>query len=177
MNKSRIENIRLLLLDVDGVMTDGGIAYDNNGVETKRFHVRDGHGMKLLQRAGIEIGIITGRESAIVAHRAEELGIKRVFQGAKNKLEPYELILKQGGYSDYEVAYVGDDLVDLPILRRVGFGVAVADAVPELRPWVDYVTSAPGGYGAVREICDLLLKQSGKWDQVTARYFEDPEMA
>lgn len=171
MNKQRIENIRLLLLDVDGVMTDGGIAYDNNGVETKCFHVRDGHGLKLLQRAGVEVGIITGRESAIVEKRAAELGIARVFQGAKNKIEPYEQILAESGYNDDQVAYVGDDLVDLPILRRVGFAIAVADAVEELRPWVDYVTTTPGGRGAVREVCDLILKQSGKWEQVTARYF------
>ena len=172
MNKQRIKDIRLLLLDVDGVMTDGGIVYDNNGVETKRFHVRDGHGLKLLQRGGIEVGIITGRESVIVENRAAELGITRVFQGAKNKIEPYKQILAQSGYADYQVAYVGDDLVDLPILRRVGFAVAVADAVEELRPWVDYITSTPGGRGAVREVCDLILKQSGKWDQVTARYFD-----
>lgn len=172
MKRQSIEKIRLLLLDVDGVMTDGGIAYDNNGVETKTFHVRDGHGLKLLQRSGVEVGIITGRESQIVAHRAAELGISRVFQGAKNKLEPYEKILAETGYVDTQVAYIGDDLVDLPILRRVGFAVAVADAVTELRPWVDYITSAPGGRGAVREVCELLLKKSGKWDQVTQRYFK-----
>ncbi|MDD2557455.1 MAG: HAD-IIIA family hydrolase [Desulfuromonas sp.] len=169
--KKQLQNIRLLLLDVDGVMTDGGIAYDNNGVETKRFHVRDGHGLKLLQRAGVEVGIITGRESNIVAIRAAELGIARVFQGAKNKLEPYEQILQDTGFTDAQIAYVGDDLIDLPVLRRVGFAVAVADAAPEMRPWVDYVTSAGGGKGAVREVCDLILKQSGKWEEVTARYF------
>lgn len=172
MNKQRVKDIRLLLLDVDGVMTDGVIAYDNNGVETKRFHVRDGHGLKLLQRAGIEVGIITGRKSAIVEKRAAELGVSRVFQGVKNKLEPYEHILTQSGFKDHQVAYVGDDLIDLPVLRRVGFAVAVADAASELRPYVDYITSASGGQGAVREVCDLILKQSGKWEQVTARYFE-----
>lgn len=172
MNKQRMKDIRLLLLDVDGVMTDGVIAYDNNGVETKHFHVRDGHGLKLLQRAGIEVGIITGRESALVEKRAAELGISRVFQGVKNKLEPYEQILTQSDFKDHQVAYVGDDLIDLPVLRRVGFAVAVADAASELRPYVDYITSASGGQGAVREVCDLILKQSGKWEQVTARYFE-----
>ncbi|MCA1797410.1 MAG: KdsC family phosphatase [Desulfuromonadaceae bacterium] len=172
MNKQRIEVIRLLLLDVDGVMTDGGIVYDSNGVETKRFNVRDGHGLKLLQRAGIEVGIITGRESDIVEKRAAELGIAHVFQGAKNKLEPYAQIQVESGYADYQIAYIGDDLVDLPILRRVGFAVAVADAVAELRPWVDYITSKAGGHGAVREVCELLLKQSGKWEKVTARYFD-----
>jgi len=172
MIKEQMQNVRLLLQDVDGVMTDGGIAFDNNGVESKRFHVRDGHGLKLLQRAGIEVGIITGRKSDIVLTRAAELGIARVYQGVKNKLEPYEQILQDTGFTDAQIVYVGDDLVDLPVLRRVGFAVAVADAVAELRPWVDYVTSAGGGNGAVREVCDLILKQGGRWEEVTARYFE-----
>ncbi len=171
MIKEQMQNIRLLLLDVDGVMTDGGIAYDNNGVETKHFHVRDGHGLKLLQRAGIEVGIITGRKSDIVLRRAAELDITRVYQGAKNKLEPYEQILQDTGFIDSQVAYVGDDLIDLPVLRRVGFAIAVADAAVELRPWVDYITSVGGGKGAVREVCDLILKQGGRWKEVTARYF------
>ncbi len=171
MIKEQVQSIRLLLLDVDGVMTDGSISYDNNGVETKHFHVRDGHGIKLLLRAGIEVGIITGRESDIVLKRATELGITRVFQGAKNKLEPYEQILQDTGFADSQIAYVGDDLIDLPILRRVGFAVAVADAAVEIRPWVDYITSVGGGKGAVREVCDLLLKQGGSWEKVTARYF------
>ncbi|MBN2645168.1 MAG: HAD family hydrolase [Desulfuromonadaceae bacterium] len=170
--KERIAAIRLLLLDVDGVMTDGRIIYDNQGVETKMFHVRDGHGLKLLQRAGVQVGIITGRESQVVIKRAQELGIEYLYQGAKNKLECYEDILRRTGLSDEQIAYVGDDLVDLPVLRRVGFAVAVADGVEEIRPYVDYVTSRCGGCGAVREVCDLLLKQSGRWQQVTQRYYE-----
>nr|WP_320050629.1 HAD-IIIA family hydrolase [uncultured Desulfuromonas sp.] len=172
MKKHSIEKIRLLLLDVDGVLTDGRIIYDNNGVESKAFHVRDGHGLKLLQRAGIKVGIITGRSSQVVAHRAEELGIEIVYQGAKNKLEPYEKILQDLELTDHQVAYVGDDLVDLPILRRVGCSFTVADAIADIKPYVDYITTLPGGQGAVREVCDMLLRQSGLWDSVTDRYFE-----
>ncbi len=172
MKKRSIEKIRLLLLDVDGVLTDGRIIYDNNAVVSKAFHVRDGHGLKLLQRAGIKVGIITGRSSEVVSHRAAELGIEIVYQGAKNKLEPYEQILQDQGLSDQQVAYVGDDLVDLPILRRVGCSFTVADAVADIKPYVDYITTLPGGHGAVREVCDMLLRQSGLWDSVTERYFE-----
>lgn len=172
MKKRSIEKIRLLLLDVDGVLTDGRIIYDNNGIESKAFHVRDGHGLKLLQRAGIKVGIITGRSSQVVSHRAAELGIDIVYQGAKNKLEPYEEILQQLNLTDQQVAYAGDDLVDLPILRRVGCSFTVSDAVADIKPYVDYITTLPGGQGAVREICDMLLRQSGLWDSVTDRYFE-----
>jgi len=172
MKKRSIEKVRLLLLDVDGVLTDGRIIYDNNGIESKAFHVRDGHGLKLLQRAGIKVGIITGRSSEIVSHRAAELGIDIVYQGAKTKLEPYEQILADLNLSDQQVAYVGDDLVDLPILRRVGCSFTVADAVADIKPYVDYITTLPGGHGAVREVCDMLLRQSGLWDSVTDRYFD-----
>ncbi len=171
MMKAQLEKIRLLLLDVDGVMTDGRIVYDNNGVETKAFDVKDGHGLKMLQRTGVRVGIITGRQSEVARLRAAELGIDILYQGAKDKLIPYREILESLGLSDQQVAYVGDDLVDLPILRLVGFSATVADAVPEVKPLVHYVASKPGGRGAVREICDLLLKESGRWDEVTARYF------
>nr|WP_291315448.1 HAD-IIIA family hydrolase [Desulfuromonas sp.] len=166
-----MRKIRLLLLDVDGVMTDGRIVYDGNGVESKAFDVKDGHGLKLLQRAGVRVGIITGRSSEVVALRAAELGIDILYQGAKDKLVPYRQILQDLGLHDEQVAYVGDDLVDLPILNRVGFSATVADGVEELKPLVHHVASRPGGRGAVREICDLLLKSSGQWRAVTDRYF------
>jgi 3-deoxy-D-manno-octulosonate 8-phosphate phosphatase (KDO 8-P phosphatase) len=171
MKKQAIEKIRLLLLDVDGVLTDGRIIYDNNGIESKAFHVRDGHGLKMLQRAGIQVGIITGRDSQVVAHRAQELGIEMVYQGAKNKMVPYLEILEQTGLTDEQIAYVGDDLVDLPILRRVGCACTVADGVSDIKPYVDYITTLPGGCGAVREICDMLLRQSGRWEEAVERYF------
>jgi 3-deoxy-D-manno-octulosonate 8-phosphate phosphatase (KDO 8-P phosphatase) len=168
-----LNRIKLLLLDVDGVMTDGRIIYLNDGGEAKAFDVKDGHGLKLIQRAGIQVGIITGRQSDIVARRAAELGIELVYQGAKDKMQPFMEILEKLGLEPSEVAYVGDDLVDLPVMRRVGFSATVADASDDIKPYVDLVTSRPGGRGAVREVCDLLLKQSSLWTSVTSRYFED----
>ena len=170
--QDKLAKIKLLLLDVDGVLTNGQIIYDNQGNELKAFDVKDGHGLKLLQRAGIKIGIITGRSSDVVRLRAKELGIEILYQGALRKLEPYLEILSEQGLTDDQVAYVGDDVIDLPILRRVGFSATVADAVPEVPPLVDYVASRPGGRGAVREICDLLLRASGQWDELTKKYFD-----
>jgi 3-deoxy-D-manno-octulosonate 8-phosphate phosphatase (KDO 8-P phosphatase) len=171
--RERLEKIRLLLLDVDGVMTDGRIIYDDCGGEIKAFDVKDGHGIKLLQRAGIRVGIITGRQSAVVDRRASELGIELVYQGAKDKLVPFLEILHKTGLTAEQIAYLGDDFPDLPILRRVGFAATVADAVAELKPHVHYVTQHDGGRGAVREICDLLLKETGRWENITARYFSE----
>lgn len=165
--------IKLLLLDVDGVLTDGRIIYDNDGGEYKAFDVKDGHGLKLIQRAGIQVGIITGRESEVVARRAAELGIEILYQGAKVKLDPFHEILSQLGLEPKEVAYVGDDVVDLPVMNKVGFSATVADGVDDIKPYVDYVAERCGGRGAVREICDYLLKKSDRWDSVAARYFED----
>jgi 3-deoxy-D-manno-octulosonate 8-phosphate phosphatase (KDO 8-P phosphatase) len=174
--EKRLGKVRLLLLDVDGVLTDGRIIYDNHGGESKCFDVKDGHGLKLLQRAGLRVGIITGRRSAIVQRRADELGIDILCQGAKNKLGPYQEILAAQGLVDEQVAYVGDDLVDLPILLRVGFAATVADGVDDVKSRVHYVASRPGGRGAVREICELLLKTTGRWAAVTDRYFADANL-
>jgi len=135
MEKAR--NVKLLILDVDGVLTDGRIVIDDRGVETKCFDVRDGHGIKMLKRANIDVAIITGRESQVVSHRARELGIDSVFQNIHNKLEVYEAILKEKGLKDGEVGFVGDDVIDLPLLRRVGFAAVVADGVEELKPYAD----------------------------------------
>lgn len=170
--RERLRRIRLLLLDVDGVLTDGRIIYDAQGVETKAFDVKDGHGLKLLQRSGVQVGIITGRQSEVVNVRARELGIDIVYQGAKDKLVPFAEILQKLRLATDEVAYMGDDLPDLPVLRRAGWAVAPADAVGEIKPYVDYVTNCPGGRGAVREVCDLLLQEIGLWSEVTSRYFE-----
>jgi len=171
MMKGRIGPIRLLLLDVDGVLTDGRIVFDSNAVESKFFNVKDGHGIKLLQRSGIEVGIISGRQSRVVANRAAELGISLLYQGCLDKLGPYHDILEKTGLTDREVAYMGDDIIDLPLLRRVGFAAAPSDAVCEVLPHVHYVTKNGGGWGAVREVCDLLLKVQDAWDTVTAKYF------
>ncbi len=160
--RKKAKKIKLLLLDVDGVMTDGSIILDNQGNETKAFHVRDGLGIKLAQKAGIQIGIITGRTAEVVNVRARELGIKEVHQGAKDKIVVYETVKKKYGLLDEEVAYMGDDVVDLSILKRVGLAATVADADPMVKPHVDRVTKAEGGRGAVREVINFILTCQGK---------------
>lgn len=155
--------IRLLLLDVDGVLTDGRIIVDDRGVETKHFHVRDGQGIALLKRSGIEVGWITGRSSKVVQHRAKELGLSLLFQGVQDKLQVYDRIRKELRLTDAQIAYVGDDIIDLPVLRRVGLAVMVGDGSAELHAVADYVTAAPGGKGAVREVAELILKAQNKW--------------
>ncbi len=159
---SKVKKIKLLLLDVDGVLTDGSIVLDNEGNELKAFHVRDGHGIKLAQRAGIVVGIITGRKSEVVNIRARELGIQEVHQGAKEKIDVYNTIIAKHGIQDDEVAFMGDDIVDLDILKRVGMAVTVSDADPSVRPHVDVITKAAGGRGAVREFINLILKYRDK---------------
>ena len=157
-----MKKVKLLLLDVDGVLTNGTIILDNQGNELKAFHVRDGHGIKLVQRAGIVMGIITGRKSEVVNIRARELGIEEVHQGAQKKIEVYESILAKYGFHDDEVAYMGDDIVDVDVFKRVGVAVTVSDADPSVRPYVDMITKTEGGRGAVREFINLLLKSQGK---------------
>ncbi|HWP35319.1 MAG TPA: HAD hydrolase family protein [Thermodesulfobacteriota bacterium] len=167
---ARARRIRLVVLDVDGVLTDGGIAVASDGSETKTFHVRDGHAIKLLQHAGIEVALVSGRRSAPVVRRAAELGISLVVQGASDKAASFEAILAARGLEAAEAAGVGDDIVDLPLLRRAGLAVAVADSAPELAPYVHYVTRAPGGRGAVREVAELILKAQGRWGEVLRRF-------
>ncbi len=168
----RLKKIKLLLLDVDGVMTDGRIIFDSNGVESKFFNVKDGHGIKMLQRAGIEVGIVSGRKSQVVANRASELGIALVYQGSLDKLTPYLDILEKTGLADEQIAYMGDDIIDLPVLRRVGFAAAPADALEYVIQHAHFVTRNRGGWGAVREVCDLILMAQGTWEAVTARYYQ-----
>ena len=166
----KIERVKLLILDVDGVLTDGSINYTDDGREFKSFDVKDGHGIKLLMRTGIGVAMVTARESEAVALRARDLGVEDLYQGQKEKLGAFEAILKKRGLSAGECAYVGDDLIDLPVLRRVGFSVAVADAVDEVKEAADYVTGAGGGRGAVRETAELIMKVQGSWGEVTERY-------
>ncbi|MFZ3208535.1 MAG: HAD-IIIA family hydrolase [Geobacteraceae bacterium] len=167
----RLKTIKLLILDVDGVLTDGRIIFDSNGVESKFFNVKDGHGIKMVQRAGIEVAILSGRESVVVANRARELGIGLVYQKSLNKLAPYLEILAQTGLNDAQAAFIGDDIIDVPVMRRVGFAAAPADAVEDILPYVHFVAKNRGGWGAVREVCDLLLKSQGAWETITANYF------
>ena len=155
---SKLHKIKLLLLDVDGVMTDGGIYLSNSGDEFKKFNIQDGYGIVKLQRTGIKVGIITGRVSKIVTKRAEELGIQEVYQNLENKIEAYETIKKKLYLSDPDIACIGDDEFDLPVLERVGFSAAPSDAVPSVKKRVHFVCTRSGGNGAVREVIDLILQ-------------------
>ena len=157
---ARARAVRLLLLDVDGVLTDGGLRYDDRGGEAKTFHVQDGHGLKMLQAQGVPVGIITSRESPLVARRATELGLAHLLQGVADKGNACDALLSELGLAADAVAYVGDDVIDLP----------VADAHPEVRSRAHWVTHAPGGRGAVREVCDLLLAAQGRLDTALAPY-------
>ncbi len=167
----RIKKLKLMIFDVDGVLTDGRIIYTDTGVEIKAFDVQDGHGMKLLVRAGFDLGIITGRYSRATEIRAEEIGIKYVHQNAKNKLLAYEEILRESGYTDEQVGYMGDDLIDIPVMQRVGWSVTVPNANNHVFPFAHYVTQRSGGSGACREVCEIILKLQGLWHNVTSRYF------
>jgi 3-deoxy-D-manno-octulosonate 8-phosphate phosphatase (KDO 8-P phosphatase) len=166
----KMRKVRVLILDVDGVLTDGRIIISDDGQETKCFHVRDGHGLKMIKRAGIEVMFLTGRKSRVVEHRARELGVEKVYQGARDKLAIFIEILAAGGLSPEQAAFMGDDIVDLPVLRRAGFSVTVCDSHSEVLRAVDFVTQNPGGRGAVREVCEMILKAQGKWEQVMERY-------
>ena len=160
--------IRLVLSDVDGVLTDGGIFYDNQGIELKRFHVHDGMGIRLWERAGFEFGIVTARTSQAVKLRCSELGIAHVRQGVRNKLAMVEEIASGLSLEASQVCFIGDDLPDLAAVRWAGLGATVADGVPELRQAADYTTDAKGGQGAVRELIELLLKSTKRWDDLVA---------
>ncbi|HFC98348.1 MAG TPA: HAD family hydrolase [Thermosulfurimonas dismutans] len=162
----RARRVRFLLLDVDGILTEGRIIVDSEGREIKSFFVQDGLGIKLLQRMGFEVGILSSRTSLPVAFRARELGIETVIQGELEKGRLYQELLREKGLRDEEVAYMGDDWVDIPVLKRVGFAITVPEAWPPVKEYVHYITRHPGGRGAVREVCDLLLKAQGKWEEV-----------
>jgi 3-deoxy-D-manno-octulosonate 8-phosphate phosphatase (KDO 8-P phosphatase) len=168
----RARKIRLLILDCDGVLTDGRIIMLPGGDETKAFDVKDGHAMVMAQRAGLPIAIISGRKSSVVQARAKELGVAHLHELAWVKTEPYEKILAEEGLTDEEVCYVGDDVVDIPLLRRAGLAIAVADAVEEAKQYSHFVTKRAGGRGAVREVIELILKAQDKWDEALARYVE-----
>ena len=148
----KAKDIKLVILDVDGVMTDGRIVIDDNGLEQRNFDIKDGFGVVALQMTGVDVAIITSKKSGAVRHRAEELKIRHFHEGIKKKTEPYEVMLKEMNISDAQVAYVGDDLVDLSMMKRVGLPIAVNDAVEDVKKHAAYVTQARGGHGAVREV-------------------------
>jgi 3-deoxy-D-manno-octulosonate 8-phosphate phosphatase (KDO 8-P phosphatase) len=164
------KKIKLLILDVDGVMTDGSIILDNNGNEIKSFHVRDGHGIKMLGKAGVRVAIITGRYSEVVDRRALELGIDDVYQRCYVKTTAYEQLLVKYNLTDGETAYVGDDVVDIALLKRVGLPIVVADGADDAKKYSLMITGNRGGRGAVREVTDLLLKAAGKWEELLIEY-------
>jgi len=162
--------IELILSDVDGVLTDGGVVFDNQGIETKRFHIRDGLGIKLWQRAGYRFGIITGRASHIVRVRAAELGIEIVRQGIDDKLQATQQVVGELRLRPEQVCYIGDDLPDLPCMLSVGLAVAVSDGSADVSEAAHYVTKIPGGQGAVREMIEMILKHQGRWDDLIQKY-------
>ncbi len=168
----RARRVRLLILDCDGVLTDGRIIMLPGGDETKAFDVKDGHAMVMAQRAGLQIAIISGRKSSVVQARAKELGIAHLHEMAWVKTEPYDKVLAEEGLTDEEACYVGDDVVDIPLLRRAGLAVAVADAVEEAKQYSHFVTKRAGGQGAVREVIEIILKAQDKWEEAIARYVD-----
>lgn len=169
--KQRASPIEFLLLDVDGVLSDGRIVYGENGLEIKRFHVRDGAGLQLWHRSGKRSAIISGRKSQAVERRAQELGIATVVQGCAEKLPAFEDLLARYSVPADHVCAIGDDLPDLPILRRVGLAIAVADACAEVRQVAHYVTTEAGGQGAVRAAIEWLLRLQGRWEPLVAEYY------
>ena len=168
--KAKLQRIELLLLDVDGVMTEGGVSWNNQGVEQKTFHIRDGLGIRLFSQSGKRVGIVTGRASHVVQLRASELGIGIVRQGVEEKLNSVSSILTETGLSFEQTAFIGDDLPDLAVLKRCGVGVAVADAVKEVLDAATIVTAARGGKGAVREVVEMILRAQGRWDAIVQRF-------
>jgi len=168
--EAKAARIKLLLFDVDGVLTDGGVTVHSDGTESKNFGIRDGIAMVWAQRAGLSVGLLSARTSATTPHRASQLGIRIVQQGVLNKVEGYERIVASEGVTDAEVAYMGDDIVDLAVLARVGLSAAPADAVVEVRARVDWTSRSNGGRGAVRELIELVLRAQDRWDAIVAAH-------
>lgn len=170
MTLDKLKRIKLLLLDVDGVLTDGSVIYDDTGAEIKAFNAKDGLGIKMLMGAGIEVGIVTGRTSRALLHRCDSLGISLVFDQVRDKTGVLEVISKEKGVGAEHIAFVGDDLVDIPLMKKVGLSVAVGDAHETVLEHADMVTSAQGGDGAVREVCEAILKAQGLWEKILERF-------
>jgi len=168
----KLKSIKLLILDVDGVLTDGSIIYNDNGSETKVFNVKDGLGIKLLMAAGIALYVVTARQSKALYNRCNNLGIEHIFDNVKDKAVLLDHFLDHAGISASEVAFIGDDLPDLALMKMVGLSIAVADAPQIVLKNADMITSAKGGSGAVREVCEAILKAQGLWDNILERYFK-----
>ncbi len=170
MKKVDLANIEMLAMDVDGVLTDGTLIIHSDGSESKHFNSLDGHGIRMWKRAGLDVALISGRASEPTSRRAEQLQIEHVFQDCHFKLPVFEKLLEEVGLPPEKAAFIGDDLTDLPVIRYVGFGVAVANAIAEVKRYADYVTIRPGGRGAVREVIEHILKNSGRWQELMKRY-------
>ena len=168
--KNKLANIELLLLDVDGVLTDGNITYSDTGDQIKTFHSRDGFGIRLLMDSGIQVGIITGRKSKALEYRCKNLGITLLFDGIKDKSIALDKITVLTGILPENTAFVGDDLMDLAVMKRVGVSFCVSDAYQEVKIHSDIIATKKGGHGAVREICDTILKAKGLWDDILNKY-------
>lgn len=168
----KARQLKLLILDVDGVLTDGRLFFDNNGVEYKCFHARDGHGIKLLRQTGVEVAVISGRKSNSVALRMQSLGIEHVYQGHENKIAAFEEIITKLNIGAEQAAHVGDDVLDLPIMKRVGLAIAVQDANFAVKQRADWCTQIMGGMGAVREVCDFIMQAQGTYDSVLSTYLQ-----
>ncbi|MBN1850215.1 MAG: HAD-IIIA family hydrolase [Deltaproteobacteria bacterium] len=172
MIKERAEQIKLLILDIDGVMTDGHIVINEQGEEIKTFHVRDGQGLKWLIKGGIEVAIISGRSSKAVERRATDLGIQTIYQGIYDKGSLCADLIREKRLKRQEVACMGDDLPDIPMFQHVGLSIAVSDAAQEVRDTAHFITKSKGGNGAVREICEMILKAKGLWDELISPFIE-----
>ena len=166
----KAKRVRLAAFDVDGVLTDGALYYTDAGEEFKAFNVQDGHGIKMLQESGVVIAIITSRSSKLVANRARNLGIDHLYQGVENKLDAMNALLTKLGLTLVEASYMGDDVIDLPVLRRCGFAASVPEAPALVRQHAHYITRARGGHGAVREYCEVVMHAQGSLDAALARY-------
>ena len=170
----RASAIRLVIFDVDGVLTDGRLFFDPEGGEFKAFHARDGLGIKMLQESGVKVAIISGRTSESVTHRMKALGIEHVYQGQQDKIRAFEALCSSFQRVSEQVAHVGDDLLDLPLMRRVGLAIAVNDAHQSIKPYAHWITTLPGGTGAAREVCDLIMQAQETLDAAVERYSRDP---
>lgn len=168
----RASRVRLVIFDVDGVLTDGSLYLGDDGQEYKAFNSRDGHGMTMLQQTGVRLGVITGRSSEVVRIRMASLGVEHLYQGRRHKVPAYEELKAALGLADEEIAFVGDDVVDLPVMRRVGLAIAVADAHPVVQRHAHWLTRSPGGRGAGRDVCELIMEAQGNLDAMMEPYLQ-----
>ncbi|QLI80478.1 HAD family hydrolase [Chitinibacter fontanus] len=168
----RAKPVKLMIFDVDGVMTDGSLYFSDSGEEMKAFNSLDGHGMKMLQNSGVKLAIITGRTSRLLEHRARNLGIDYLHQGSHDKLASFKALIEQVGVSEHECGFMGDDVIDLPVMRRVAFAVSVPAAPELVQQYAHYVTGRQGGAGAVREVCELIMASQGTLDAALAPYLQ-----